>query len=695
MANEESRAAARRGKVRRGIKPRTADDYTNEAFGQSDSNIWAGDYTLNVKVCRMNVIRPRAKEGIMVARFWPSMDYAHPESKLERGRTSADPRGQGHWIRRMPAASYIGVNDGRCEKCTFLLYKPGDQEAKAADPYRALYFAADAAHKAGSFANGRQWDPEWTKLLLGKKNEGPALSRPGAIWFAQGECYLNGEKDYLEDRERPLGGDPDDDLVVFQFPVSVGDAMFEILDIEKKKGFDGDPEKDPAGPYLLGDPCGVHLRKEGIVKGGLFFTIWNPKRYRFKPPEKTIHSWDGKVAKVQGYEAMARRQYLHESDTFTPDLDPDRTANVFDKSQFWYGDDTGEEQGLLRLLTVDEKFELIFKAFKTVPKLLQFAFADRWDDIPEKAKAVLSERVQAASPGLPGETDEDEDDADVPPSKREKAGKGKKGKKDPTQAVETEGDDDVNEFDDDAKPADADVDEDADEDEDEDTETTTDADDEDADDDEDEDVDDDESEDDEDAESDEDEDDDDDEDDDEDDEFAGADVDEDDDEDEDEDEDDESDEDEDEDDESDADDESDEDEDATPPAAAQDFDPEQEASAKEKEMAEKMGRSQAAAEGRGKKRDKAPQAAPPTPPAAPPKSGKSHKTGGKTTVAEKAPAEAPAASAGKTAGKTGHKPATASKPAAAPAGKPSGKTAGKAATAAPAGKTGKSGKSGK
>ena len=410
-----TRSSARKGRVNRGLKPRKRDDYDNEKFGRRDSSLPPDDYTINEKIGRVQVIRPRGKEGILVFRPWPSLDYERPNENLDPGRKGTEDREQGYWIRRMPVAAYIGMPD--CEKATFILYRPGDKAGRANSPYWKLYRTATAAHDAGEFANGKAWNSKWNKLLKGKKGHGPALSKPTARWYVQGEVFRNGERDYLEDRELPLGADPDDDLVIVEMGDSAGEALMSLLAV-RKDSFEGDETANPALPFFYGDPCGHYDEETCILSGGLFFTIWCPKNFRQFRPKTKHHSWDGKYGDFPTYECLVSRKYRHEGQVYTPDRNEAGTEQIFSKWQFWYPDIDDEEasEGLLHIPSVEEQCTLIARAFKAAPKLLMFAWADNWDEYgTEEVRAILADRAQGVVPGgedeyQDGEPAEDEDE---------------------------------------------------------------------------------------------------------------------------------------------------------------------------------------------------------------------------------------------------------------------------------------------
>ena len=392
--------------AKRGIK-RRKDDYTNEQFGRGDSNMPQDDYTINDKLCRVNLVRPSA-EGLLVFRPWNQLDYNDPENNLLPGRVSTHDRGQGLWMRRMRCASFVGIDSkfgGR--KITFLICRHGDKTAQSSTPYPVLYNAAKRAHTENKFACGRAWDGDWNKLLEGGKNRGADLPAPTCKWFTQAEVYRNGDKDYLDERTSPLGADPGDDLTMVQLPSGAGESIMSVLALRKEQVPEGiDLEKRPAAAFVYGDPCGFFNAKTRTVKGGLFFTLWNPKRNRAWVPPDDNHSWDGKISDMQGYEVWVSKTYKYNGMEIRPDLDTARVEEIFRKWQFWLpdADDTTKDDGILCVLPVEQQALLLAQAFKPVPNLLRFAWAEHEDDfLTADVQAVLNSRSQVTRPGLAGE----------------------------------------------------------------------------------------------------------------------------------------------------------------------------------------------------------------------------------------------------------------------------------------------------
>ena len=458
-----------KSRTSRGLKPRQRRDYDRESFVRGESLMFKNDFTLNTKVARVRIEVPRGKEGLMTCRFWPALNPNNPE-KLDRGRIGPHPfRGHSDWLVSVKAASMIGI--GKDNKHTFLLYPPdADQETKDNNPVEILTDMCKQAHKAGRFSSGGKWNSAWNQYLIGSDQAGADISRPGNLWFAQGVCYVNGDKDYLEDRELPLGADPGDELLVFRLSSGVGKQIMELFAVEKAE-FDGDEDKTPWLKYRYGDPVGAP-QKDGSIKGGYYYNFWNPKRFKYNPSGPT--SWTGKKKEMQGYEVEILRTLEHGGKTYPSGLTAEEAQTVLEKSQFFFPSSDDAQDGLLYFPPVEEQCLFLARALRKVPKLYLLAMADHPEYVTDEVKAIFAERTQAVSPGLDGEDDyedEDEDEDEEETPRRKKGRKdptvtsGKKGKKKPVDDEEEE--DEFEDEGDDEEPEDDDESEDADEPEDE------------------------------------------------------------------------------------------------------------------------------------------------------------------------------------------------------------------------------------
>ena len=408
----------------RPIKPRSRDMYDNEAHGRRESNVPSDDRTLRTDLCRVNLVRPKYKEGPLIIRPWPALSYEQPDTPVP-GRKSTRAHSQSHWIVRAPAVRYIGLED--CEKFTFLLYAPWEaQDQRNNNPVNILYRAARAAYRAGQFGPGRKWDSTWNRFMVGDDQGGAQLSAPTALWFMQASVFINGDKDYSRGgRLQPLGWDSADELVVVQLPAGAGDRLLTVLDTPASDAGEIPPEtdKEPWKFFKFGDPVGVFDKATGTINGGLIIGFFNPRKVRMLPPRKpgeppcvdlagnrrplTTTSWNGEMPKFAGYEVALMRKFAGSDGTvFSADLTAQQVQRVRDTWQFWWDDPESGDRGLLYIPSVEEQMVLLARAFRTAPKLLEFAFADHPEYMTQDVRGILAQRRSVVVP----EADEADDD---------------------------------------------------------------------------------------------------------------------------------------------------------------------------------------------------------------------------------------------------------------------------------------------
>lgn len=421
----------------RALKPRTPSTYENSSHGDWGSMLPRDDRTINTSLCKVNMIRPKFKEGPTTVRPWPALDYADP-SKLVPGFKHADGHGQNIWVVSCPAVKFVGLPTG--SQFTFLLYPPHLVDANPAlkdeNPYVILYNACANACEAGDFGPGRLWNPYWTKLLKRAKGQvGTPLPKPNRIAFMQGEVYVAGDKDFiaLKDRGVPLGGHEKDDLVVLQFSGSSFISLLDLLDTEKAPVPAGDFTKQPWLKSQFGDPTGLP-QADGSVKGGLFVHFFNPNKAKIvdgqikvrlkdgKVVQKNVKlvkasgqtyqkertTWDGKIKDMQGYEIAVTSSYKDESQQIhAPDMDAARAERVRDHFQFWWDDENDpNEKGLLRIPCVEEQCRYMAQGLAgvtEVDKLFRFAWGDHTEFFNDEINGILRARRVAVMPGTPEE----------------------------------------------------------------------------------------------------------------------------------------------------------------------------------------------------------------------------------------------------------------------------------------------------
>jgi hypothetical protein len=432
------------------LKPRSRESVTNrqiEAIKDNGSRtgIPAGDKSINPKLKNVRLERLRCYNGgKTVIRIWPMLDPENPTGSLLNGRLSAhDFAGLGGMSISEPVlcVQYAGINRDsggllalgeNPEACSYIIAKNKSSTIEGVkfwdEPYVKLYTVAKKAMDAGVFGDGRRaWDSAWNPLLRGKM---PALSAFKQKYFIVCSIYENGNEFNL-DREKneymmkgklisnetprngvPLGDGPNDPLIVIGVSVSAGKKILELCNREKED-WTGDEVAKPYLPFVYGDPTGRFDPATNTVKGGLFFTLYNPTKLTID----SNSSFKG-VANPQAveYEAAVSKTYDGPGGQLTPSLSEQQVDNVFNKHVFLWkaGAEDGDDSHLLQEISIEERCVLLAKAFKQVPKLLEFS----WMSNPEylnyaEVSAILNRRSLVAVTKPAEEEDEDFDSDEV------------------------------------------------------------------------------------------------------------------------------------------------------------------------------------------------------------------------------------------------------------------------------------------
>lgn len=380
----------------------TRPSYDSRAHSkETRSSAPPDDKTLDPK-CQLpfQLIRPQYTKGPLVFRPVPARDYDNINN-LARGRESAAQRHYSHFMFPVAAAKYFGAEDQN--KFTFLLHQPGDEVGRRNEPYTNFYWACYRANKEGVFAGGRSWDARWNQLMVGSSGKGASITRPTKMHFMQGFVYANGEEEFLGgEREFARGEDPNEPMCVLQLPASA-DSLFHMFDTPVDS-FDGNPDVDFNLPYLFGDPVGSFDPATRTVQGGYFVCCFNPKVTKVQPRSAAnpnspwlASSWNGQLdpKKVAGYEFAISRGLALGGKKIKPSLDNRQVERVVKSSFFWTP--SGDNAGILHFPSNEEKCEMIAQAFKSVPKLLEFA----WFDRPEYLTAGVRKILGGAKSSVP------------------------------------------------------------------------------------------------------------------------------------------------------------------------------------------------------------------------------------------------------------------------------------------------------
>jgi len=445
---------------KRSLKARSRDAIVNRTLDvDQDSNSRnyraRGDFMVNPDLENVRHEKPRCySEGKTVFRVWNMLDPEAPGEALLNGRLSAvDRAGLNGMSISEPAVTvqYAGIrndhqlaNGSEGFQCSYIITRHKDHKYEGVGfwdlPYVKLRMTAHKAFENGKFSSGRAWKSEWNSLVNGKM---PPLGPFKQRYFVVASLYENGanldltrehvsytkangqgvSEDYPRDGI-PLGEKADDPLVVLELPISAGKSMMTMCNIEDPE-WSGDEQADPSGPFVYGDPCGKFIKSKGVVKGGLLFTIYNPDVIEIT--KDTSWSGGGGNAQITSYECAVAKGMMGPNGKISASFSAEQVDNVFNKHVFLWRDqeDDPKDSFLLHEPSIEERCELLARAFSPVPELLEFC----WMSNPEylnfdSVAAILNNRtVSVAAPSAEVEEEDYEEEAPVakPKPRRSKA----------------------------------------------------------------------------------------------------------------------------------------------------------------------------------------------------------------------------------------------------------------------------------
>ena len=437
------------GRKQRSLKPRSRESVNRQLDGDKDSGrllVPRGDYSINPNLVNVRMDKLGCyRKGKTVFRIWNMLDPEDPTGNLLNGRLSSlGTAGLGGMSISEPAicCQYVGITQNHgldkgttANPCSYVIARSKSCSYEGVSfwdlPYPKLYLTAKRALDTGKFGDGRAWDPAWNILLRAKQ---PALSPFKQRYFAVCSLYENGPNldlnreliEYTKGNQEisnefprdgvPLGEKEDDPLVVLMLTVSAGKKLLHMCNIEKQD-YAGDESLDPSIMFEYGDPCGKYNAKTGTVDGGVFFTVYNPQVVNIK--SATSHD-SGNAAKPIGgfveYECSVSHKYKGPSGTLSPSLNADQVEQIFNKNLFLWKDSEEDPANsyLLHEPSIEERCVYLAKAFKPVPKLLEFC----WMSCPEylqfdEVAGILRNRVVVAKPEAPESEDFEEVEEEV------------------------------------------------------------------------------------------------------------------------------------------------------------------------------------------------------------------------------------------------------------------------------------------
>lgn len=377
--------------------------------------------------------------GKTVLRVWPMLDPEDPSNRLLNGRLSAiDMAGLGGMSVSEPAYTiqYAGIKrdtphfggNGEFQQCSYIIARNKSSVYEGVtfwnEPYVKLYMTVKKAFEGKDFGYGGVYDAKWNGLMSAKM---PALGAFTQKYFVIASVYENGDsldllrehisykqqgKDVSKDIPRngiPLGEGENDPLVIIPMSVSAGRNLLKLCCIEKQE-WTGDEQANPSLPFKYGDPTGIFDAKTGTVKGGLFFTIYNPTK---EVVDKHSTFAGGATSKMAvEYEAAVSTKYSGPNGVMTPDLNSAQVDHILSKNVFLWKENAGDpaDSYLLHEPTIEERCVLIAKAFRQVPKLLEFGWMSHPEYLNFDAVAgILNNRVVTSGVANMVEEDSEED----------------------------------------------------------------------------------------------------------------------------------------------------------------------------------------------------------------------------------------------------------------------------------------------
>jgi len=190
------------------------------------------------------------------------------------------------------------------------------------------------------------------------------------------------------------------------------------------ENYTGDVDVNPAKAFLYGDPTGTYSAEDNALRGGLFFTLYNPKKLSISKnstqklaPAEGEQSHDDEEGNFGSYECAVSTSYNGPNGKLSAGMNPDQVNNVFAKQLYLWPDtsdpDPNDNSYLLRIPSIEEQCVLLTRAFRLLPDLLRFC----WADTPEylafsEVSSILNARTSTLVPEGKKRRDDDYDDDD-------------------------------------------------------------------------------------------------------------------------------------------------------------------------------------------------------------------------------------------------------------------------------------------
>jgi hypothetical protein len=354
-------------------------------YSKPQSKAPKDDRTLNRKGPQVEVVRPKWDgTGPMTFRPLP-MICAEDPTQFDPTRLTTDEYDFSDFWRGLPGVKYVGID----QKFTFLAYDPhrlNDEgyNPRTDNPYHVLYNAVmDAVKKTGeAIVKGRDvMTGKWAPLISDGTNK--AFNAPTKIYFLQGLIY-SGEELFIKGGSPPKGLRDNDLPQIIEISKSAGEKLARKLNM-LNPNYQGDTDIEYQNEmYLYGDIVDLST--------GSFLTLFNPKKhYDIVDAFEDFDDSDGEDNKG-GFQSWGVA------------INPDFQISV-KRQPVSISSDVSEYADKIRSLIVpwedilyfppDEEICLwLAQAFRSMPSLLDFGWADNPEFFTNEVKGVLANRTQ-------------------------------------------------------------------------------------------------------------------------------------------------------------------------------------------------------------------------------------------------------------------------------------------------------------
>ena len=429
-----------------------------------------GNYCLNPNLPNARMTKTLCwDEGCCVIRPWNTRKSKDPEAGLNPGRIGpgqAELGGMAIWGPSVYVGfcglsavdtEKLGISDPKSKTSSFIVNRgtPSTKGGKIKyrngaynvtkegipfehQPYTSFHFNCKSAFESSSFGEGAVWNSQWNRLFnpMSKDTRGNTVSDRIGNAIPQMEnkyfvvCHLyeqgvnnntesfrvRAEDGKFESKPRngvPLGLADDDPLYVLDLTFGAGRKILDLCKMQKEE-WEGDPETNPAGGYVYGDPCGIYDPETGAIKGGNIFTLFNAKVWQPKTSKNS--TWNGVIpdGTVGWYDVKVTPSYKSASGKkFSASMTADEANRIKEMNRFgWKEDDEDDSNDayLLHETSIEEEASLVARGFADLPQLLKFA----WMDHPEylefdEPKSIVKATSTFAMPEEAFEEEEEEE----------------------------------------------------------------------------------------------------------------------------------------------------------------------------------------------------------------------------------------------------------------------------------------------